>query len=549
MTLRPDSARRQTRAKASAPRASGAYVDQPGGFDLLRLPGLRRLLRWKYGRLVFQLPLLALAVFVVIDGLTGRQVAPRNVATTSVWLHYRGLVVIALALFGNAFCSACPLMLTRGLTRRVERWLPRKLTWPRALRNKWTVIVLLVGFFLAYEAFDLWASPWLTAWLAIGYFVAALAVDAAFPAGTFCRYLCPLGNFNFALASLSPTQIAAVDPDVCRACAHKPCLHGRDTFAAAPASPQAAFVPLAEVVRPNGTGHFPGCETDLFVPTITSNMDCTYCFNCVRACPYDNVALRVRAPGRELARAPWARRGRLAVLAMGTLLAYWGVMNALAMTSPFFRFAERLADLLGTRNEIVLLATLYVVVTLVGVTTTVVTAMAADAVGAAVARRIGAVAEAGEADGVGAAARAREHGATSKLGARAAASFQRWGYVVLALGFGFWAAHYLFHFLTGALAIVPVFQHFFEVRGAAVDPNWRLAQMVPSRWLFPIQAMLTAAYAILAAVTAGRIGVRDYGRAGVVAMWPMVLYVLGFVALQLLILAQPMEMRGTLLAP
>ncbi|MCL4210015.1 MAG: hypothetical protein KJZ68_05085, partial [Phycisphaerales bacterium] len=68
----------------------------------LRLPGLRRLARFKYARLLFQLPLLLLAVMVIVDGLTGRQIAPRNVATTTVWLHYRGLVVVALALFGNA---------------------------------------------------------------------------------------------------------------------------------------------------------------------------------------------------------------------------------------------------------------------------------------------------------------------------------------------------------------------------------------------------------------------------------------------------------------
>jgi polyferredoxin len=111
-----------------------------------------------------------LAVFVIVDGFTGRQLAPRNVATTSVWLHYRGLVVIALALFGNAFCAACPLMLTRGLTRWLERRLPRKYPWPKALKNKYLIVVILGLYFFSYEYFDLWASPWLTAWLAVGYF-------------------------------------------------------------------------------------------------------------------------------------------------------------------------------------------------------------------------------------------------------------------------------------------------------------------------------------------------------------------------------------------
>src|SRR5690606_22984191 len=98
-------------------------------------------------------------------------------------------------------------------------------------------------------------------------------------------------------------------------------------------------------------------------------------------------------------------------------------------------------------------------------------------------------------------------------------------------------------------SIVPVFQHFFEYRGFAVDPNWRLAQVVPSRYLFAIQAVITGAASALALYTAGRIGLRDFGRRGVLAMWPMFLFVLLFTAAQLLILAQPMEMRGTILGP
>lgn len=497
--------------------STGPLVDQPRGFDLFRLPGLRRFVRWKYARLVFQLPLLLLALFVIVDGLTGRQIAPRNVATTAVWLHYRGLLVIGLAILGNAFCAACPLMLTRGLSRRLERILPRKLAWPQALRNKWLVILLLVAFFLSYEIFDLWASPWLTAWLAIGYFAGALLIDVAFPAGTFCRYVCPLGNFNFALASASPAQIVAVDPDVCRACEHKPCLHGRYSAELPMADAPAAYIPTSQIVNANGSGYFPGCETDLFVPTVTSNMDCTMCFNCVRACPYDNVGLSLRAPGRELAKAPWARRGRLAVMAMGVLLTFWGVMNAFAMVPAFYDLAEWLSFQLGTRNEGLLLGLLYLAVTASGVAVTVLATGLADLAGGA------------------------------KLRPRRA--FERWGYVVVALGFGFWAAHYTFHFLTGALSIVPVFQHFFEFRGFEVDPNWRLAQLVPSRWLFSIQALISAAAAAIAIVTTARIAVRDFGRRGVLAMWPMLLFVLGFTLLQLLILAQPMEMRGTVLGP
>lgn len=511
-----------TRRRIPLPTASlpsrGAMVDQPRGFDLLSLPGLRRFLRWRYARLVFQIPLLILALLVIVDGLTGRQIASRNVGTTAVWLHYRGLVVIALAVIGNAFCAGCPLMLTRGPSKALKRLLPSEFRWPKALRSKWLVAGLLLAFFLTYEIFDLWASPWLTAWLAIGYFAAALSVDTLFPAGTFCRYLCPLGNFNFAFSSVSLTQVAAADPEVCRSCEHKPCLHGRETYEnPIRAKGDAAFIPLDEIVNANGVGTFPGCESNLYVPTMTSTMDCTSCMNCVRACPHDNVALVTRAPGRELGRDAWRKRWGFPLIITGVLLLFWGLMNAMAMVPPFYDAAEWLSDVLGSRNEALLVTLMFTAVTLAGLALATGGAVLADLAGGA--------------------------------GFAPKRALMRWGYVFVALGFGFWAAHYLFHFLTGALQIVPVTQHFFEYRGAAIDPNWRLAQVVPSRWLFPIGALLSSGYGLLAAYLTIRIALRDFGRRGVLAMWPMLALVLGLVAFQVVILSLPMEMRGTVLGP
>jgi polyferredoxin len=519
-------------------------AEQPKGFDLFRLPGLRALIRWKYARFAFQLPLLILALFVIVDGFTGKQLAPRNVATTVVWLHYRGFVAIALAIFGNAFCAACPLMLTRGATKRLERLLPSKLTLPHFLRNKFFVTALLLLYFFSYEYFDLWASPWLTAWLAVGYFSAALVVDTLFPAGTFCRYVCPLGNFNFVIASASPTQITAIDHDVCRQCEHKPCLQGRYTDrtdvkglrtknAPSPLSPQhsvlsplplqtnghnqVAFIPSNEIIHPNGKGHFPGCETELFVPTMQSTMDCTLCFNCVRACPYDNVALTVRAPGWEWTKQPWLKRGRFALMFMAVMLTFYGLMNALAMVSPYFAFAQSVANVLHTNSELLVLSLFFIGVAGLGFLTTLAVATLADVLGGKKARPL--------------------------------ESFQRWGYVVVALGVGFWVSHYLYHLLTGALTIIPVFQHFFAYRGFNVDPNWRLAQVIPTTWFFPTSAIITTIYSFLAMVVAVRIALRDFGRRGVLAMWPVLIFVIGFAVIAMLVFNQPMEMRGTIFQP
>jgi polyferredoxin len=507
----------QLGAQTEQPRPHGAFVRQPRGFDLLRIPGLRRFLRWRYARLTFQLPLLALALFALVDGFTGRQLAPDNVATTTVWVHYRGFVVLALALAGNAFCAACPLMLMRGPSKFLARALPAKLKWPKMLRNKYLVVALMLAFFFSYEVFGLWASPWLSAWLIVGYFGSALAIDTLFSAGTFCKYVCPLGNFNFLYSSASPTQIAAANPDVCRNCKEKPCLHGRDSYASMPArETESAFIPLSEITHANGKGHFPGCESNLLVPTMQSNMDCTFCFNCVRACPYDNVALKVRPPGWEWFHAPWLKRWRLPLMLLGVMMTFLALLNAFGMIGPSAQIAEALADWLGSRSEALIFSIFLLGFVLLGLALVMAVSCLADLLGGAKVRPWKA--------------------------------FQRWGYVSLALGFGFWCAHYLFHFMTGAGTIVPVFQHFFAYRGADITPNWQLSQIIPGSWLFPMEAGFISLYSLIACYLSVRIGLRDFGRRGVLAMWPMLIYIIIFMAIAIYIMGEPMQMRGTIFA-
>ena len=72
---------------------------------------------------------------------SGPTLAPKNLATTLSWLHFRGVLVLVLLCAGNFFCLACPFMLVRQAARRFFK--PR-FDWPRALRNKWLSVALFV---------------------------------------------------------------------------------------------------------------------------------------------------------------------------------------------------------------------------------------------------------------------------------------------------------------------------------------------------------------------------------------------------------------------
>src|SRR5262245_44400032 len=110
--------------------------------DILRQPIVGPLLRWRHVRLLFQVVLLVVAAAVVLHGLLGPQLAPRNLATVLTSIHWRGLLIVAIAILGNLFCTACPMVLARDIGRRVfhPAW-----RWPRRLRGKWLGLALLVA--------------------------------------------------------------------------------------------------------------------------------------------------------------------------------------------------------------------------------------------------------------------------------------------------------------------------------------------------------------------------------------------------------------------
>lgn len=457
-------------------------------YDVFRVPVLGHLLTWRWGRLLFQIPLLIIAGLLIYDGLTGPRLASQNLATVSVWVHYRGLIILVLLFVGNLFCMGCPFTVPRTLAQRMSAAGRR---WPRPLRNKWLAVAAFAGFLYLYEGLDLWASPWLTAWIIIGYFVAAFVLEALFAESPFCKYVCPLGTFNFVGATIAPTQITVRSHDTCRICVGKECV--------------------------NGSAQTLGCGTELFPPTLASNLDCIYCLDCARACPYDNVALVLRTPGRELVEDTWPKRTDTAFLAM--VVTFAGLGNAFGMVPPFYDLQIGLSTLLHTTNEALLLFIIFGILIIV--------LPAAAGISAAwVSQRLAGVSE------------------------PLKRPFARFAPAFVPLSMGIWLAHYGFHFSTGALAIIPVFQSFLLDHGLTwlgSAPDWTLGPILPGSWVLPLQ---TAAVLIgfgASLFVANRIAHRHYQDSGAAmrSTLPWVLLFLGLAIAAMWTFNLPMEMRGT----
>jgi ferredoxin len=459
------------------------------------------ILRWRRLRTTTQLVLLSVALVIVVHGLFGPQLGPKNLATVLAWIHYRGLLIGALLAFGNAFCGACPMILVRDLGRRLHQPTRR---WPRWMGRKWVALGLFVAVLFTYELFDLWALPAATAWLVVGYFVAALVVDMTFTGATFCKHVCPVGQFNFLASTLSPLELRVREPSICHSCKTADCIKGR----------RAAEAPAIVVQR--------GCELGLFLPTKVGNLDCTFCLDCVQACPYHNVGLGVRVAGEELVddrrRSAIGRLSRRTDLAALVLVFTFGALvNAFAMVGPVYATEKWIAHQFRTTSEAPVLGALFVVA--LGVVPFVLCGSAA-----ALTRRLGQVPAWSVADVA-----------------------RRFVYALVPFGVGVWLAHYAFHFLTAVWTIVPVTQSAaLDVAGRAIagEPNWRWMGMRPGM-VFPLQVGAVLVGALGSLVLVQRIAERDYpsvARARAAAPWSIL--VIGLAVLALWILSQPMEMRG-----
>lgn len=471
-------------------------------FDLLSVPVLGALLRWRHSRTLLQIPLFALSLVMIAEGLAGPTLSPKNLATVLTWVHFRGALVLAILFAGNLFCLACPFMLARNFMRR---WIRPRFTWPRALRNKWIPIALFVGVLFSYELFGLWASPWLTAWVIVGYFAAVLVVDGFFTHGTFCKYVCPIGQFNFVAATASPLEVAVRDHDVCDACATKDCIRGRRE----PSSP------LVVLQR--------GCELALFQPAKVGNMDCTFCLDCVHACPHDNVGILSRLPAGELMSDPqrsgigrFSRRNDIAALAI--VFCFGALMNAFGMVSPVYTVESWLKHTLHFNSQAGVLGILFAAVVVVE-----------------------------PAILLGLAALCTRAWGGVKSGWLAIAV--RYSYALAPLGFGMWLAHYGYHFLTGLYTIIPVTQNALVQIGWPIlgDPRWTLVGL-PKTVVEPIEfgfLLLGLAGSLL---ISWRLAQDDSGEHPVRAFLPWGTLCVVLFLCCVWLMTQPMDMRATMLA-
>jgi len=130
----------------------------------------------------------------------------------------------------------------------------------------------------------------------------AIVMSVLFERRAFCRYLCPVGGFIGLYSLISPVELRIIEQDVCRDHKIKTCYSGNE----------------------NGYG----CPWNVYPGALQLNTNCGACFECLRTCPHDNIAINIRGFKNDLSKPKAIKLDESfkAILMLGSATVYSAVM-------------------------------------------------------------------------------------------------------------------------------------------------------------------------------------------------------------------------------
>lgn len=300
-------------------------------YELTRFPMVKSLLKNRWPQLVVFAVMLAGFLFAILAGFIGTPVGSHNFGIVFTWIAWWAiLILVAVPFFGRGWCAICPIPLPGEWMQRggilepavgTRRDAPLR-RWPNKLRNMWmqNISFTLVALFSSI----ILTTPQVTAVVLAAMIFVAIGLSMVFERRAFCRYLCPVGGFIGLYAQTAPLELRIKNKRGCAVCADKPCYNG------------------------SSAGY--GCPWDVFPGGLTKNTYCGLCMECLRTCPYDNIAVNARPFSADLAK-PSTRMDEAfkafimvgaAIIYAGVLLGPWGVLKMAAYsvgTPAWFAYA------------------------------------------------------------------------------------------------------------------------------------------------------------------------------------------------------------------
>ncbi|MFT3894175.1 MAG: 4Fe-4S binding protein [Anaerolineales bacterium] len=298
--------------------------------ELTHIPLIKKTLKSRYPQLAVFIVMLVGYIFAILAGLIGTPVGSHNFSIVFVWIAWWAiLILVAVPFFGRGWCAVCPIPLPGEWLQRGAVLAPpdKKPKWlnlrvPKMFRNIWlqNISFLLLALFSSV----LLTTPRITGIVLAAMLFAAVGLSTVFERRSFCRYLCPVGGFIGIYSQAAPVELRIKEKQVCANCKDKPCY--------------------------NGSSDGYGCPWDVFPGGLTKNTYCGLCMECIRTCPYDNIAVKLRPFSADLAK-PSTRLDEAfkafimlgsAMIYAGVLLGPWGLLKDAAYnvgTGMWFLYA------------------------------------------------------------------------------------------------------------------------------------------------------------------------------------------------------------------
>ena len=261
------------------------FADSDSGIDITTLPLIGRMLKNGLKRRYFQfsiiLPSQILFWIVVFTGIFGVLEPSQNFATAITWYIWFALMFPLTLALGRIWCVTCPF-------GGFGEWVQRKTLWSRKQKSLglgWKMPKPVAEYGLLISAILFAAMTWieeffniagpgtpiLTSFMILGIISFSFVTFVLFERRTFCRYLCPLSSLIGVAGSTGTVAgFRPKDRETCLNCQTKDCIRGGEK------------------------GY--GCPWYVYPASADTNSYCGLCSECFKACPYDNIGVRVQKP-------------------------------------------------------------------------------------------------------------------------------------------------------------------------------------------------------------------------------------------------------------
>ncbi len=250
-----------------------AFFRSIRGKDLLEFSILKRFMKSSWYPKVLQIPTVIFFGFIVYFFFFGSASYAKNPGSILAWTLWWPLVPITFILFGRLWCAICPFPLIGEFFQKFFH--PTRRPGPFLVKyGIWITDGIFIGITLFDRLYGMVDNPILSGMVFLLILFGTIILSIRYERRTFCKYICFLGGVAGNYSMLSGLSIEPKDLKVCATCKARACFFG--------------------------SGRAPGCPFFTTLPAKNSMRNCTLCASCIKNCPHDNVALRVRSIASEL---------------------------------------------------------------------------------------------------------------------------------------------------------------------------------------------------------------------------------------------------------